>query len=69
MTAVGAFEPALLLWFESERTTDSGLTWIRHEIDNDSGVGMQVVANDITGDGRADVVVSNKKGVFVFVQE
>ncbi|HSH15302.1 MAG TPA: PVC-type heme-binding CxxCH protein, partial [Verrucomicrobiae bacterium] len=34
-------------------------------IDNDSGVGTQVVAGDVNGDGWPDVVVGNKKGTFV----
>ena len=38
-------------------------------IDNDSGVGTQVVAADINGDGLPDVVVGNKKGAFVHLQK
>ena len=34
-------------------------------IDNDSGVGTQVVAGDVNGDKLPDVVVGNKKGAFV----
>lgn len=37
-----------------------------HRIDIDSGVGTQVVAGDINSDGQPDVVVGNKKGIFVF---
>jgi hypothetical protein len=42
---------------------------IPHEIDNDSGVGTQVSAGDVNKDGKIDVIVGNKKGVFVFLQE
>jgi hypothetical protein len=38
-------------------------------IDDDSGVGTQVVATDVNKDGRPDVVVGNKKGVFVLLQK
>ena len=38
-------------------------------IDNDSGVGTQVVAADINGDGRPDIVTANKKGAFVFLRQ
>jgi hypothetical protein len=31
-------------------------------------VGTQVTAGDVSGDGRVDVVVANKKGAFVFIQ-
>ena len=35
-------------------------------IDDASGVGTQVVAGDVNGDGKPDVVVGNKRGAFVF---
>lgn len=43
--------------------------WTRHLIDEDSGVGTQFVVQDVNGDGRADIVVANKNGVFLFDQE
>jgi hypothetical protein len=60
--------PAVLYWFQLVRT-DSGVDFIPHLIDNDSGVGTQVIAADVTNDGVPDVLVGNKKGHFVFVQE
>lgn len=62
----GAFEPAVLYWFEFR----PGATpqWIPHEIDNDSGIGNSFVVQDINNDGRPDIVVSNKKGVYFFEQ-
>ena len=42
--------------------------WIPYRIDDDSGVGRQVVAGDISGDGLVDVVIGNKKGAYVFLQ-
>ncbi len=38
------------------------------KIDDDSGVGTQVTAADLNADGRPDVVVANKRGVFAFKQ-
>ena len=38
-------------------------------IDDDSGVGTQVVAGDINGDGLPDIVVGNKRGTFVHIHE
>jgi putative membrane-bound dehydrogenase-like protein len=60
--------PAVVYWFELKRTPE-GVDWVPHLIDDDSGVGTQVVAGDFTGDGRPDVVVGNKKGIFAHIQE
>jgi hypothetical protein len=62
----GAFEPAVLYWFEFK----PGKTpqWIPHLIDENSGVGLQVVVQDINKDGLMDIVVCNKKGLFFFEQ-
>ncbi len=38
-------------------------------IDDGSGVGTQVMARDVNGDGKPDVVVGNKLGTFVSVQK
>lgn len=64
----GISDPAILTWFELKR--DQGkVTWIRHDIDQDSGVGLHVFIGDVNGDGRPDLVTSHKKGVYVFTQE
>ena len=57
--------PAVLYWFKLVRGPDKSVDFIPHLIDNDSGIGTQVVAGDINGDGLPDVVVGNKKGTFV----
>ncbi len=64
----GAGDPAVLYWWKLERK-NGGATFIPHLIHNDSGVGVQVDAGDINGDGRTDVVVGNKKGTFVHLQK
>ena len=61
--------PAVLYWFELMRgRAGSPPHFVPHQIDDDSGVGTQVVARDVNSDGRVDVIVGNKKGTFVFVQ-
>ena len=45
------------------------MEFVPHQIDNNSGVGTQVLARDLTGDKMPDIVVGNKKGTFVFIQE
>ena len=42
---------------------------VPHKIDDQSGVGAQFLTEDFNGDGKIDVVVSNRKGVFLFIQE
>ena len=60
--------PPSLYWFKLVRK-DGKATFEPHLIDNDSGVGTQVVAGDVNGDGLGDVVVGNKHGQYVFIQE
>ncbi len=61
-------DPCLLYWFELKRE-EGRARWIKHEIDNDSGVGTHVVIEDINRDKLLDIIVSSKKGVTVFLQE
>lgn len=61
--------PAVLYWFKLVQFEDGDADFIPYLIDEDSGVGTQVVAADVSGNGLPDVVVSNKKGTFVFLNE
>jgi hypothetical protein len=60
----GSYEKPVLLWFE--RTPGKSPYWIEHEIDDDSGIGLNTEVRDMNGDGKPDIVVANKKGVFFF---
>ena len=59
---------AVLYWFELSRGKDGEVDWVPHLIDDDSGIGTQVVAGDFSGDGQPDVIVGNKKGIFAHTQ-
>jgi len=59
----------VLYWFQIKRDGKGGADFIPHQIDDDSGVGTQVSAGDVNKDGKQDVMVGNKSGVFVFLQE
>jgi hypothetical protein len=39
------------------------------QIDDASGIGVQLVVADANGDGRPDIVSANKRGTFVFISE
>ncbi|MBS1715798.1 MAG: VCBS repeat-containing protein [Armatimonadetes bacterium] len=60
---VGSEEPAWLVRYELRDGA-----WTRTLIDGDSGVGTQFVVQDVNGDKKADIVTSNKNGVFLFQQ-
>ena len=63
-------DPAVLYWFELKRNpANQTAEWIGHKIDDDSGVGVQVMATDINGDGKPDVLVGNKKGAQILLQD
>jgi hypothetical protein len=62
-------EPAVLYWFKLTRGKNHSAEFVPHLIDTNSGVGTEVVAEDVNGDGRPDIVVGNKKGTFVFLQQ
>ncbi len=61
--------PAVVLWFELRRDGQGNATFLPHLIDDDSGLGTQVAATDLNNDGRPDVIVANKKGVFVHLSQ
>jgi hypothetical protein len=62
----GSLEPAVLYWFQTVR--DGGTArFVPHLIDDNSGVGTQVMLGDLNGDKLPDIVVGSKKGAWGFV--
>jgi hypothetical protein len=57
-----------LYWFQLVRK-GGGVEFIPHLIDNDSGVGTQVTATRVSNKKFPDVIVGNKKGLFLFRHE
>jgi len=64
----GSSEAALVCWYEIRRPEEGKVEFVRHTIDDDSGIGTQFEVVDMNGDGRLDVVTSNKKGVHLLLQ-
>jgi HEAT repeat protein len=60
--------PAVLYWFELKREGGTA-SFIPHLIDDDSGVGTEVCTADLNGDKRPDVIVGNKKGIFIHLSK
>ncbi len=58
--------PAVLYWFKLVRSPKGQAEFVPYLIDSDSGVGTQVVAGNVSNPEVPDIVVGNKKGVFVF---
>ena len=65
----GSDGPAIIYWLKNTKGEDGLTKFIPMTIDEDSGIGTQFEVADINGDGLLDVIVSNKKGVRVIVQE
>jgi hypothetical protein len=59
----------VLYWWEIKRGEKNTAEFIPHLIDEASGVGTEVTPGDVNKDGKLDVVIGNKMGVFVFLQE
>jgi len=58
--------PAVLYWFKLVRPAKGEAEFIPHLIDDDSGIGTQVMTGFVSSKKYPDVIVGNKKGVFVF---
>ncbi|MEE3177950.1 MAG: hypothetical protein VX269_11395, partial [Verrucomicrobiota bacterium] len=66
----GGNEPAVLYWFKVVPGKKSGhAKFIPYQIDNNSGVGTQFLVKDISGDKRPDIIVGNKKGTYLHIQD
>jgi hypothetical protein len=64
----GSTEPAYLFWFEARKAADGMTTFLPHLIDDDSGIGTQFEVRDINGNGLPDIIIANKRGVYLFEQ-
>ncbi|MCA9191924.1 MAG: VCBS repeat-containing protein [Planctomycetales bacterium] len=64
----GSSMPCILAWFETQRK-DGRIQFVPHVIDISSGVGCQIDAVDVNGDGLIDIVSGTKRGAYLFLQK
>ena len=55
---------AVVYWFELRRG-ESGIEWIPHKADGESGIGRGLFVGDINGDDQVDIVAGGMKGSHV----
>ena len=61
--------PAVLYWFQLQRDGKGGAEFIPHLVDENSGVGTQVSVAHVSSKKHPDIIVGNKKGLFLFRHE
>jgi hypothetical protein len=66
----GDVEPGatpVLYWFQLVRGSGGAVSYRPHLIDDELGVGVQIVARDVNGDGATDVLTASKLGSAVYL--
>ena len=58
----------VLVWFSVANTKGEVPKLIPHQIDDASGIGTQFTVLDMNNDKKPDIVIANKRGVFLFEQ-
>lgn len=63
-----AYGPAVLYWYKTvrDKTAPGGARLVPELIHNWSGAGSDVLAVDLKGNGRPDIVTSTRSGTYIF---
>jgi hypothetical protein len=59
----------VLYAFLLRRGAGGAVSYVPHLIDDTTGIGTQVYAADVNGDGRPDLIVGNKRGTAVILSQ
>jgi hypothetical protein len=65
----GGLEPSLLVYYSIKGAGTAAVSFEKHVIDDDSGVGGSFSITDVDADCKQDIVTANKKGLFWFQQK
>lgn len=65
---VGGLEAPVVAWLRCVRHDDGSVEFIPQIIDEQSGVGVEVLATDLNGDETIDIVSANKLGLAIHFQ-
>jgi hypothetical protein len=57
----------VIYWFRRAKGPDGSISYRPHLVDDRSGVGVQILARDVNGDGTVDILSASKLGTFVFL--
>ena len=55
--------------FKLVRGAAHAVSWEPHLVDSEVGLGRQFTTGDLNGDGKVDIAVASKHGVFLFLQQ
>jgi len=60
-------DPPVMYWFKLVRKAGGQVEFVPHLVNNFTGLGTQIQAVDVNGDGKPDVLTAARKGVFIFL--
>lgn len=64
----GGHQEPVVYWFRCVRGLD-GVEFVPYLVDDNSGVGVEVVVDDLNGDRRPDIISSSKHGLAIHIQD
>jgi hypothetical protein len=59
--------PPVLYWFKLVRKQGGQVEFVPGIVSNMAGIGTQVVAADVNGDGRPDILTAGRRGAYVYL--